>query len=148
MDTSPISKALAHIMNTSIATTTFPGDWKHTEVNVLLKKPLSDPSQLANYRLISLLPFTGKVMEKTINKQHTNHLDLLQLMDSSQSGFRANHSTETTLIAASDNIRMILDRGETWALIQLNLLAAFDTVSHSTLIRDRKERRVGKECRL
>ena len=107
--------------------------WK--EVNALLKKPTGDPNTLSRYRPISHLPFPAKVMEKVINTQLADHLELHQLLDSSQSGFRTNHSTETALIAATDDIRSILDHGETAALILLDLSAAFNTVSHKSLIR-------------
>ncbi|KAJ1183531.1 hypothetical protein NDU88_000349, partial [Pleurodeles waltl] len=51
-----------------------------------------------NFRPISLLPFPAKVIEKAVNKQLTNFLEDNNLLDPSQSGFQANHSTETTLI--------------------------------------------------
>ena len=98
--------------------------------DALLKKPSADPGELKNFRPISLLPFPARVLEKAINMQLTKHLEL----NNPQYGFRANHSTETALIAATDDIRILLDRGETEALILLDLLAAFDTVSHQTLI--------------
>ncbi|KAJ1108301.1 hypothetical protein NDU88_005677, partial [Pleurodeles waltl] len=49
------------------------------------------------------------------------------------SGFRKNHSTETALIAATNDIRSRLDKGEAVALILLDLSAAFDHVCHHTL---------------
>ncbi|KAJ1091870.1 hypothetical protein NDU88_004984 [Pleurodeles waltl] len=108
--------------------------WKHAEVNALLKKPTADPSDLKNFRPISLLPFPAKVIEKTVNKQLTNFLEDNNLLDPSQSGFRVNHSTETALISVTDDIRTLMDNGETVALILLDLSAAFDTVCHRTLI--------------
>ncbi|KAJ1091309.1 hypothetical protein NDU88_004436 [Pleurodeles waltl] len=65
----------------------------------------------------------------TMNSIHSDN----NLLDPSQSGFRANHSTETALISVTD-IRTLRDNGETVALILLDLLAAFDTVCHRTLI--------------
>ena len=74
-----------------------------------------------------------KVPEKATNRQLTKHLELNNLLDPSKSGFRANHSTETALIAATDDIRTVLDRGEMAALILLVLSEAFNTISHHTL---------------
>ncbi|KAJ1118565.1 hypothetical protein NDU88_006756, partial [Pleurodeles waltl] len=74
-----------------------------------------------NFRPISLLPFPAKVIEKAVNKQLTNFLEDNNLLDPSQSGFRANHSTETALIAVTDDIRTLMDNGETTALILLDL---------------------------
>ena len=73
-------------------------------------------------------------MEKVINQQLSKHLEHHRLLDSSQSSFRSNHSTEAVLTAATDNIQALLDKGETAALILLDLSAAFDTISHHTLI--------------
>ncbi|KAJ1124555.1 hypothetical protein NDU88_003006 [Pleurodeles waltl] len=129
-----IASHLQTIINSSFASATFPESWKHAEVNALLKKPTADPSDLKNFRPISLLPFPAKVIEKTVNKQLTNFLVDNSLLDPSQSGFRANHSTETALISVTDDIRTLMDNGETAALILLDLSAAFDTVCHRTLI--------------
>lgn len=111
---------------------TFPEDW-NAEVKTLVKKQSADPSKL-NYRHISLLPFPAKVLEKGINQQLTTYLEWNYLLDSSQSRFCSNHCTETTLIAATNVIRTLLDQGEREALILLDLSAAFNTVPHHMLI--------------
>ena len=67
-------------------------------------------------------------LEKLINRCLTYHLSNHQLLDLMYSGFRPNHSTETALIATTDNISMILDRGDTTALILLHLSAAFNNI--------------------
>ncbi|KAJ1112958.1 hypothetical protein NDU88_001218 [Pleurodeles waltl] len=122
------------VNNTSLTSATFPESWKHTELNALLKKPTADPTELKNFRPISLLPFPAKVIEKIVNAQLTTALETNDSLDPTQFGFRANHSTETALIAATDDIRSLTDKGETVALILLDLSAAFDTVCHRTLI--------------
>ncbi|KAJ1211416.1 hypothetical protein NDU88_006776 [Pleurodeles waltl] len=94
---------------------------------------MADPNDLKNFRPISLLPFPAKVIEKIVNKQLTAFLEANNSLDPSQSGFRANHSPETALIAVTDDIRTLMDNGETSALNLLDLSAAFDTVCHRTL---------------
>ncbi|KAJ1123466.1 hypothetical protein NDU88_001935 [Pleurodeles waltl] len=130
-----IALHLRDVINTSFTTATFPENWKHAELNALLKKPTADPTELKNFRPISLLPFPAKVIEKIVNAQLTTALETNDSLDPSQFGFRANHSTETALIAATDDIRSLTDKGETVALILLDLSAAFDTACHRTLIR-------------
>ncbi|KAJ1099932.1 hypothetical protein NDU88_005025 [Pleurodeles waltl] len=105
----------------------------HAEINPLLKKPMADPRDLKNFRPISLLPFPAKVIEKIVNRQLTHYLKENNILDPSQSGFRSKHSTKTALIAATDDIRALLDNGETTALILLDLSAAFNTICHRTL---------------
>lgn len=56
------------------------------------------------------------------------------MLDPSQPGFRAAHSTETSLIEVADNIRLALDTGQSAMLVLLDLSAAFDTISHRTLV--------------
>ncbi|KAJ1116180.1 hypothetical protein NDU88_004398 [Pleurodeles waltl] len=129
-----IAPHLRDVINASLTTATFPESWKHAELNALLKKPTADPTELKNFRPISLLPFPAKVIEKIVNAQLTAALESSDSLDSTQFGFRANHSTETALIAATNDIRALTDKGETVALILLDLSAAFDTVCHRTLI--------------
>ena len=130
----PISAAAILILNDSIITATYSDAWKHVTVLPFLKKPSLYPKMLANYRPFSLLPYPTKVMEKMINKRLATHLNDNHLHDTTQSGFRPNHSTENALIAATDDIQMIMDRGGTAAIILLDLSTAFNTDSHSILI--------------
>ena len=107
MGRATISKALTSIINTSRKTATFPtfpDRWKHAVVTALLKKPSADPKVLSNYQPIALIPFSAKIIEKTINRPLSDPLEHHKLLDDSQSGFRSNHSTETALIAATDDI--------------------------------------------
>ncbi|KAJ1091975.1 hypothetical protein NDU88_005089 [Pleurodeles waltl] len=128
-----ITPHLCAIINSSFETATFPESWKQADVNALFKKPKADPDDPKNYRPVSLLPFPVKVIKKIMNSQLSRFLEDSKALDTSQSGFRKNHSTETALIAATDDIRTMLDEGETAALILLYLSTAFKTVCHHTL---------------
>ncbi len=66
--------------------------------NPLLKKNNLDPSVINNYRPISNLPFLSKILENVVCKQLDEYLSTRDIYDTYQSGFRANHSTETALI--------------------------------------------------
>ncbi|KAJ1140750.1 hypothetical protein NDU88_007088 [Pleurodeles waltl] len=128
-----IAPQLRKIINSSFESATFPQSWKHGEINALLKKSMADRKDLKNFRPIALLSFPAKFIEKAVNRQLTRFLKENCTLDPSQSGFRSNHSTEIALIAATDDIRTILDKGETAALILLDLSSAFDTICHHTL---------------
>ncbi|KAJ1175816.1 hypothetical protein NDU88_001101 [Pleurodeles waltl] len=130
---SVIAPQIQKIINISFETATFPESWKHADINVLLTKPKEDLKDLKNFRTMSLFPFLAKVIEKIVNKQLTRFLKENNTLDSSQSRFRSNQSTETTLIASTDDIRTILDNGEAAVLNLLDLSAAFDTVCHNSL---------------
>ncbi|XP_069069760.1 transcription termination factor 4, mitochondrial isoform X1 [Pleurodeles waltl] len=128
-----IAPHLCKDINISFETAIYPESWKHAEIKPLLTKPMVDPRDLKNFRPVSLLPFPANVIEKIVNRQLTHCLEENNILDPSQSGFRSNHSTETSLIAATTDIRARLDNGETAALILLDLSAAFDTVCHHIL---------------
>ncbi|XP_069059369.1 vomeronasal type-2 receptor 26-like [Pleurodeles waltl] len=122
---------LRKVINISFETGRFPESWKHAEINALPKEPKVDPKDLKNFRPISLLPFPAKVIKKIVNTQLNHHLEANDILDPFQSGFRRNQSTETTLLAATDDIRCQLDNGQISALILLDLSNAFDTVPRS-----------------
>lgn len=51
-----------------------------------------------------------------------------------QSAYRTNHSTETALIRVYNDIALSIDSWKSAVLVQLDLLAAFDTVDHFFLL--------------
>lgn len=122
------------IINTSLQTGIFPQSLKTAVVKPLLKKNNLDVSVLKNYRPISNLPFLGKIIEKIVFNQLTAFLTSNSCLDKYQSGFRANHSTETALIKVINDIRLNTDKGRTSILVLLDLSAAFDTVDHGILL--------------
>ena len=53
-----------------------------------------EPTDLSNYRRISLLPTISKVYERMIHIQLQEYLNRNNLLAEQQYGFRPNHSTE------------------------------------------------------
>ncbi len=58
--------ALTHIITTSLLTGIFPTAIKQARVTPLLKKPTLNTSLIENYRPVSLLPFTAKMLERFV----------------------------------------------------------------------------------
>ena len=125
---------LTEVVNSSLRTGTFPANAHTAMVSPLLKKPSLCKDDLKNYRPVSNLHFTAKIIEKCVAAQFVEHLNLNQLMDPLQSAYRACHSTETALIKVKTDIMSEIDSKRVVLLTLLDLSAAFDTVDHDTLI--------------
>ncbi|XP_078538236.1 uncharacterized protein LOC144823524 [Lissotriton helveticus] len=127
---------ITDLLNKSLQEECVPQEWKHAMIHPLLKKANADPKVPANFRPISLLPIFAKILEKHVHRCLSNYITTHDLLPPHQSGFRAGFSTETTLLGVTENIRLMIDKGETVALVLLDLSAAFDTVSHAVLIKN------------
>ena len=88
--------SLLQIINISLHTGVFPDVLKEARVFPIHKGGTSeDPS---NYRPLSILPIVSKVIEKHITKYLFAYLNKYKLLHEAQSGFRKNHSCQTSLI--------------------------------------------------
>ena len=90
-----------------------------------------DHSDFNNYRPISILPYFSKLIEKIVHNRLYDYFDKFNLLNTSQFGFRKNHSTYMPLLllqsAVSDSIDVVLT-------LFLDLQKAFDTVNHHILL--------------
>ncbi len=123
---------LTHIINASIDESTFPTDWKISRICPIPKVP--NPTSLAEYRPISILPVLSKVFERIILEQLTEHIQAKSIYLEMQSGFRKCHSTTTLLLKLKDNIKQAMREGEVTLAIFADFSKAFDTVDYKTLL--------------
>ena len=110
----------------------FPDDWKCARVTPLFKQ--GEPSDLNNYRPISVISVIAKVFERIIYDQLYNFLTNEDIISNHQSGFRSLHSTVTALLEARDDLAFNIDCGNVNAVVFLDLKKAFDTVDHDILL--------------
>ncbi|KAK3528007.1 hypothetical protein QTP86_013117 [Hemibagrus guttatus] len=122
------------VINGSLMSGHVPTAFKKARVIPILKKPALDPSDISNYRPVSLLSFLSKILERVVYNQLSDYLMQNNLHDPNQSGFKAAHSTETDLLAVTEKLHAARSAKLSSVLILLDLSAAFDTVNHKTLL--------------
>lgn len=123
---------LSHIFNFSLTSSTFPTIWKNAHIVPLPKKTC--PSTPSDCRPISILPFLAKVLEHIVNKQLNDYLLFNNLLSPYQSGFRRGHSTATTLIKVTDDIRRAMDDRKLTVLLLLDFSNAFNSIDFDILL--------------
>ena len=126
-----ISLPLAIVMNKSLSEGIVPTDMKIAKVVPIYKS--KDHQSFTNYRPISLLPATSKVMEKIVHKRLYGFLNINHILYNSQYGFRPKHSTSNAVSEFAYEILSAFDKNETTIATFLDLSKAFDTIDHDTL---------------
>ena len=129
----PISPLLVTLINESFLTGIFPDKLKIAKVIAIHKKGATDDP--SNYRPISLLSVFSKIFEKIMHKRLYNFLEVNDILQPLQFGFRKKHSTQHTLISMTETIRKTINNGNFGCGIFIDLKKAFDTVNHSILLR-------------
>ena len=124
-----IAKSLCSIFNTSILHGIFSSDWKVTKIIPLHKG--NEKDEINNYRPISILSSTFKILERLIHDQLYEYLTKNNLLSECQSGFRSFHSTNTSLLDATNEWLANMDQGKLNSAIFLDLSKSL--VNHAIL---------------
>ena len=74
------------------------------------------------------------MLEKIVAKRLNAHIEEQLLSKHVQSAYTRFHSTETALLKMYNDIICNMDNDKVTALTLLDMLAAFDTIDHSTLL--------------
>ena len=125
---------LAYLVSRSFDESYFPTSQKAALVRPLLKKPTLDKYELKNYRPISNLSYTSKLLERAASRQLTQYLETNRLLPRHQSAYRAFHSTETAVLKVYSDVVDAIDGGDVVLLGMLDLSTAFDTADHDILM--------------
>ena len=106
-----IAPIMAHIINLSIMSSTFPNIWKWHKVVPLLKSSTSDPLMPKSYRPVALLPILSKLLEKVVFNQLVLYLEKNELIHPNLHGSRPGHSTAKALSQMFDHWVEEVDQG-------------------------------------
>ena len=68
-----------------------------------------DTVNMSNYRPISLLPSSSKILEKALYSRLTEHIDTNNILNPQQFGFRKNSTTEDAIFHLTHEILTALN---------------------------------------
>ena len=128
----PLSFALSDLFNASLIKGKIPALWKQANVTPIHKK--NDPSDITNYRPISLLSTVGKVLEKNVHKYVFKFLMDHEVLTTLQSGFISGDSTVNQLVDIYNSFCKALAEGKEVRAIFCDISKAFDRVWHKGLL--------------
>ena len=123
-----LATPLHHLFSMCIQQCSIPSEWKIHLISPIHKS--GDKSSIKNYRPISLLSCTSKILERLIFN-HTVHYLTRSIITDYQFGFLKNRSSVQQLLIFLDQIQS--SRSATDA-IYLDFKKAFDKVSHPELL--------------
>ena len=130
---SVIAPSITKLINLSFPLNVFPSRWKTAKVTPVFKS--GDPTDVTNYRAISVLPILSKIAERHVHNAVYSFLCANDLIYIRQSGFRSKHSTETALIKIIDDLIFNLDNDSVSGMVLVDYLKAFDMVDHTLLLK-------------
>ena len=128
-----IYEPLTKLYNACLNAGVYPAIWKRANVHPIYKKKGS-PSDLTNYRPISLLPCLSKLLGKIIFNHIYKHLTEHSLLTQQQSGYRPGHGTQLQLLHLTGNLYSNLDKGFDFTAIYLDISKYFDKIWHRGLL--------------
>jgi len=101
---------------------------------MMIQKPGKNPTDVASYRPISLLPILSKILEKRLLKRIYRDTNLQDWIPSHQSGFRIAHSTIRQCYRITDIINKAFEEHKYCSAVFLDVSQAFDKVWHQGLL--------------
>jgi hypothetical protein len=108
----------------------YPDLAKKAVVSPLYKK--SDQLDKANYRPLSILTSTSKIIESVICEQINNYI--CKFLSKDLAAYRKHYSCNNVLINCIETWRSALDRNEKVGCLLIDLSKAFDSLPHGLLI--------------
>lgn len=128
-----IKHVLLYMLNGFIESCVLPDELKTAIVRPLYKG--GGANRIENYRPISILPIIVQILEKHVFQVMSSFLDVHNVLSPSQFGFIRGKGTQPLLEDFSDLLFSGFERNLVSCALFLDVSKAFDTVSHSVLLR-------------
>ena len=125
-----LAPSLTRLFNWSLSSAKLPTEWREATITPLHKK--SSKENPSNYRPISLLCITSKVLERIVHRRVMHHIS--PYLPDHQSGFRPRDGTTLQLSRLVHQISGDLDAGHKVFSCFFDLSKAFDRVWHQGLL--------------
>ena len=99
-------------------------------MNFLYKK--QDPLKKENYRPVTLLLYVLNVFERILFAQINNYM--ANKVEKYLTGFRKSHGTQHSLMIMLEKWKNVLDKGEYFFVLFMDLSRAIDIINHDLLL--------------
>jgi hypothetical protein len=123
---------LTHVFNHCLLLPHFLNPWKEAKV-ITLPKPGKDPKIPSKFTSDQPPVHDGQTVQKVILKFVQKHIEERGLLNASQFGFRASHSTTLQCMRLTDHVTLNFNNKMSTAAVFLDIEKAFDTTWHSGL---------------
>ncbi len=127
----PLSIVLLDIINKSMAYGYVPKCFKVGKQTPVYK---SGDININNYRPITVCSNLSKILEKVVRDRVIEYLKRIKLLNTSQFGFRANHSTNHAIINLTETTLEGLENNLKVGGVYLDIAKAFDSVNFDILL--------------
>ena len=127
-----ITPSLTKLLNLSIQSGRFPEAWKLSSVVPISKG--NEHESPSNYRPISLLSVTSKLLERHFHQLIADHLSNNHPLANTQWGFQPAKSTVSALLSTTHDWLEEMEAGRDICSVFLDLKKVFDTVPHQSLM--------------
>ena len=130
--TPSITVPISIIINKSFQTGIVPGNMKIAKIIPIYKA--KEKTIMGNYRSISLLPSTSKILEKAVHQRLYDYCKNKNILFGDQYGFRPKHSTTDAIAKFTAHVAKAMENKMTTMSVFLDLSKAFDAIDHATLL--------------
>ena len=130
--TTALAKPITTLMNLIFSTRQIPQELKTAVVTPTFKS--GDQTKVDNYRPLSVLPATSKIMEYHVKDKLYDYLEKNNLITDAQHAYRTGHSTATCLLKLTEDIRIGMDEGKATGILAIDLSKAFDVIDHEIMM--------------